>query len=39
MGDFERLTTYALLKAHGVDRRTFLRFCSATAAALGLEAS
>jgi hypothetical protein len=29
------LSTYYMLKAHGVDRRTF--FCTATAAALGLE--
>ena len=39
MGDFDRPTTYGLLKAHGVDRRTFVRFCSMTAAALGLPAS
>jgi hydrogenase small subunit len=39
MGDFDRPTTYGLLRAHGVDRRTFVRFCSMTAAALGLPAS
>lgn len=33
------ISTYDLLKAHGVDRRTFLRFCTVTAAALGLEAT
>jgi hydrogenase small subunit len=33
------VSTYDILKAHGVDRRTFLKFCTATAAALGLEAS
>ncbi|MBI5280766.1 MAG: hydrogenase small subunit [Candidatus Solibacter usitatus] len=32
-----RPSTYDLLRAHGVDRRTFLKFCTATAAALGLE--
>ncbi len=34
-----RLSTYDVLKAHGVDRRAFLRFCTATAAAMGLEAA
>ncbi|QOY88910.1 hydrogenase small subunit [Paludibaculum fermentans] len=32
-------STYDLLRTHGVDRRTFLRFCTATAAALGLESA
>ncbi len=32
-------TTYEVLKAHGIDRRNFLRFCTYTAAAMGLEAS
>ncbi|MGC9998685.1 MAG: hydrogenase small subunit [Bryobacteraceae bacterium] len=32
-------STYDLLRAHGVDRRSFLKFCTATAAALGLDAS
>jgi len=32
-------STYDLLRAHGVDRRSFLRFCTATAAALGLDAA
>lgn len=30
-------STYDVLERHGVDRRSFLRFCTATAAALGLE--
>lgn len=34
-----RLTTYELLQAHGVDRRSFLKFCSMMAAAMGLEAT
>ena len=33
------LTTYELLQKHGVDRRSFLKFCSQTAAALGLSAA
>jgi len=33
------LTTYEVLRQHGVARRDFLRFCVATAAAMGLEAS
>ena len=32
-------TTYEVLQAHGIDRRSFLRFCTFTAAAMGLEAS
>jgi hydrogenase small subunit len=32
-------STYDVLRAHGVDRRDFLRFCTATAAAMGLEAA
>jgi hydrogenase small subunit len=40
VGQRERaLSTYDVLRAHGVDRRSFLKFCSATAAAMGLEAS
>lgn len=40
MGQRERaLSTYDVLRAHGVDRRSFLKFCTATAAAMGLEAS
>jgi len=31
-------STYDVLRAHGVDRRDFLRFCTATAAAMGLDA-
>ncbi|MHC4948646.1 MAG: hydrogenase small subunit [Planctomycetota bacterium] len=30
------VTTYDLLRQHGVDRREFLKFCTMTAAALGL---
>jgi hydrogenase small subunit len=32
-------STYDVLRAHGVDRRDFLRFCTVTAAAMGLEAT
>jgi hydrogenase small subunit len=32
-------STYDVLRRHGVDRRTFLKFCTTTAATLGLEAS
>ena len=32
-------STYEVLQKHGVDRRSFLQFCTATAAALGLECS
>src|SRR5512136_3353817 len=32
-------TTYEVLQSHGVDRRTFLQFCAAAAAAMGLEAT
>ena len=40
MGQTERLpSTYEVLRAHGIDRRDFLKFCTATAAAMGLEAS
>lgn len=38
-GSHRFISTYELLRAHGVDRRTFLKFCTATAAAIGLEAS
>ena len=30
-------STYDVLKKHGVDRRTFLKFCTMTAAAMGLD--
>ena len=40
MGKTERQpSTYEVLRAHGIDRRDFLKFCTATAAAMGLEAS
>jgi len=32
-------TTFEVLEAHGVDRRTFLKFCTMTAAAMGLDAT
>jgi len=32
-------STYDVLREHGVDRRTFLQFCTATAAAMGLEST
>jgi len=32
-------TTYGLLEQHGVDRRSFLKYCTALTAAMGLEAS
>src|ERR1039457_16004 len=34
----DRLSTYDVLKRHGVDRRTFLKFCTTISAAMGLEA-
>ena len=34
----DRPSTYDVLKRHGVDRRTFLKFCTTISAALGLEA-
>ncbi len=33
------LSTYDVLKQHGVDRRTFLKFCTTISATLGLEAT
>ena len=36
---FPFLTTYDVLRQHGVERRDFIKFCVTTAAALGLEAS
>jgi len=40
MGKTERQpSTYEVLRAHGIGRRDFLKFCTATAAAMGLEAS
>ncbi len=38
-GTMERLTTFELLSRHGVSRRDFLRFCTLTTAALGLDSS
>ena len=35
----DQLTTYQVLQRHGVDRRSFLRFCTQSAAALGLSAA
>jgi hydrogenase small subunit len=35
----KRPTTYEVLQSHGVDRRTFLQFCAAAAAAMGLDAT
>jgi hydrogenase small subunit len=32
-------STYDVMRTHGVDRRTFLSFCTKTAAALGLSAT
>src|SRR5215472_2845367 len=32
-------STYEVLESHGVDRRTFLKFCTSIAAALGLDAA
>ncbi|MCC6393011.1 MAG: hydrogenase small subunit [Bryobacterales bacterium] len=34
-----RSSTYDLLRDHGVDRRTFLRFCTTITAAMGLEST
>jgi hydrogenase small subunit len=40
MERFKRLpSTYEVLRAHGVDRRTFLTFCSKTAALVGLSSA
>ncbi len=39
MNNLSTLSTYDVLRQHGVDRRDFLRFCMTTAAAMGLEAS
>ena len=39
MNNLSSLSTYDVLRQHGVDRRDFLRFCVTTAAAMGLEAS
>ena len=35
----DQLTTYQVLQRHGVDRRTFLKFCTQSTAALGLSAA
>jgi hydrogenase small subunit len=35
----QRLSTYDVLRNHGVDRRSFLSFCTQAAAALGLSAA
>jgi len=32
-------STYAVLAQHGVDRRTFFKYCTSLAAMMGLEAS
>ena len=32
-------STYEVLRSHGIGRRDFLSFCTATAAAMGLEAA
>lgn len=37
--DRSRPTTYEILLRHGVERRTFLKFCTMTLASLGLDAS
>ena len=34
-----QLSTYDLLRKHGVDRRSFLKFCTTMAGAIGLEAT
>lgn len=40
MPDSARMpTTYEVLRQHGVDRRTFIRYCTLAAAAMGLESS
>jgi len=40
MGQSERPpSTYDVLRSHGIDRRDFLKFCTAITAALGLEAT
>ena len=35
----DQFTTYQVLQRHGVDRRDFLKFCTQSAAALGLSAA
>jgi hydrogenase small subunit len=35
----KRPSTYDVMRTHGIDRRTFLRFCATTAAAMGLDCS
>ena len=39
MDSVPKPSTYDLLRQHGVDRRTFLRFCATTAAAMGLQSA
>ncbi len=39
MVDLKPQTTYDVMLRHGIDRRTFLKFCSMMAASLGLEAT
>src|SRR5208337_5682697 len=35
----KKASTYEVLREHGVDRRSFIKFCTMMAAALGLESS
>jgi hydrogenase small subunit len=35
----ERPSTYEVLRRHGIDRREFLKFCTMTAAAMGIEST
>jgi hydrogenase small subunit len=39
MKDRRKPSTYEVLRAHGVDRRTFIKFCTVTSAAMGLDAT
>lgn len=39
VGSVERPTTWELLRRHGISRREFLQFCTATAAAIGVEST
>jgi hydrogenase small subunit len=40
MGQLEhRPSTYQVLQSHGIDRRSFLKFCTSITAAMGLEAA
>ncbi len=39
VGVKRQVTTYDVLRRHGIDRRTFLRFCTLAAASMGLDST